>query len=334
MNRLPAVPYLVGLLTILILTGSALAQPLSSEAHSSRVAFQLSETGLITEGIAYDAKSGTFFVGSVHERKISQYTRRKGAKPFSLPADSLWGIFGLKVDEKRRLLWACSSALRQAKDIHTAQDGQTELVVYGLNTNRLLGHYPVPNDGKPHLLGDLTTAKNGAVYATDSRTPWLYRLMPGETTVRPFLTDSLFYSLQGVTLSDDEQTLYLADYRHGPFAVDLSTRHITHLTWPAGTTLNGIDGMYYYRNSLIGIQNRTPPYKVIRMYLNQRHDTIERVETLESNHPLMGEPTLGVIAGNQFYFIANSQWDAFDQTGQPVAGYVAQKPTVLVLKLN
>lgn len=334
MNRLPAAAYLVGLLPIFILIAPARAQPLGPDVHSSRVAFQLPETGLITEGIAYDAKSGTFFVGSVHERKISQYTRRKGAKPFSLPADSLWGIFGLKVDEKRRLLWACSSALRQAKGVTSAQDGQTELVVYGLNTNRLLRHYPVQNDGRPHLLGDLTTAQNGTVYATDSRTPWLYRLRPGETTVHPFLTDSLFYSLQGVTLSDDEQTLYLADYRHGPFAVDLATRHVTHLTWPAGTMLNGIDGMYYYRNSLIGIQNRTPPYKVIRMYLNQLHDAIERVETLESNHPLMGEPTLGVVVADQFYFIANSQWEAYDQAGQPIVGYAAQKPTVLVLKLN
>ncbi|WP_338869672.1 hypothetical protein WBJ53_20745 [Spirosoma sp. SC4-14] len=328
------VPYLASFLLIFMLATPMWAQPQKPDSHRSAVAFQLPEAGLITEGVAYDTKSATFFVGSVHERKISQYNRRSGARTLSQPGDSLWGIFGLKVDEQRRLLWACSSALLQAKGVTTTQDGQTELVAYDLKTNQLLGHYPILKDGKPHLLGDLTTAKNGTVYATDSRTPWLYRLVPGKPTVEPFLTDSLFYSLQGLALSDDEQTLYLADYRQGPLAINLSTQHTARLSWPEGTILNGIDGLYYYQNSLIGIQNRTPPFRIIRMYLSQSHKAIERVETLETNHPLMGEPTLGVIAGNQFYYIANSQWDAFDRAGRPVPGYTARQPMILVLKLN
>ncbi|GAB4055957.1 hypothetical protein [Spirosoma litoris] len=42
----------------------------------------------------------------------------------------------------------------------------------------------------------------------------------------------------------------------------------------------------------------------------------------------------GVVVGNQFYYIANSQWDAFDNADKPMPGFVAQKPTVLVLSLN
>ncbi|QHV96909.1 SMP-30/gluconolactonase/LRE family protein [Spirosoma endbachense] len=316
----------------LIFTQSIQAQDLTNK--TGKIAFQLTETGLITEGVAYEASTGTFYIGSVYKRKIISYNQQTGEKPFSLPADSLWGVFGMKVDGVRGILWACSSTLPQAIGSTASTDGQSSLVAYDLKAKQLLHTYTVASDGKPHLLGDLTVTKNGTVYSTDSRTPSLYRLVAGEQMITRFLTDSLFYSLQGLALSDDEQTLYVADYRRGPLAINLATKLVTKLAWPAGADLSGIDGMYYYKNSLIAIQNRSKPYKVSRLYLSQTAKVIERVDSLIAGHPLMTEPTLGVVAGSQFYFIANSQWDAFDNAGKPVPNYPAQKPTILVLALD
>ncbi|MCB0312791.1 MAG: hypothetical protein KDH84_05935, partial [Calditrichaeota bacterium] len=46
-------------------------------------------------------------------------------------------------------------------------------------------------------------------------------------------------------------------------------------------------------------------------------DRIEQIEVLEANHPEFDEPTLGVISGNIFYYIANSQWGStLDQQGK------------------
>ena len=300
--------------------------------HPSKIAFQLPETGLITEGIAYDSQTETFYVSSVHERKIIRYTTKNGAADFSKPADSLWGVFGLKVDPVRRMLWGCSSALPQAKGISVATDGHAALVAYDLKTNRLLHTYPVP--GKPHLLGDLTVSKTGTVYTTDSRSPWIYRLEAGATAVTPFLTDTLFRSLQGLTLSDDEKTLYVADYRRGLLAVDLATKQVSCLSCGQAVDVSGMDGLYYYQNSLIAIQNRRKPYKVIRLHLSTTTPGITEIEPLEVNHPLSSEPTLGVVVGKRFYYIANSQWDAFDDVGKPVPDFPAQKPTILFLPLE
>ncbi len=327
-------PLLFTAILFLASTGWAQSQTVDSMKHSASIAFQLPETGLITEGIAYDPLTKAFFVSSVHERKLIRYSAKTGAQPFSQSADSLWGMFGLRVDAERRLLWACSSALPQAKGITSVQDGRTALVAYDLRTNRLQRTYPVAADGKPHLLGDLTVAKNGTVYSTDSRTPWLYRLRAGEQTIAPFLTDSLFYSLQGLALSDDEQTLYIADYRRGPLAIDLVTQKVTRLLPRQPTDLSGIDGLYYYKHSLIAIQNRVKPYRVIRLHLSNKVPAIERVDILETGHPLATEPTLGVMADGRFFYIANSQWDAYDTNGKPVPNYPAQKPTVLVLPLK
>ncbi|GAB2565627.1 SMP-30/gluconolactonase/LRE family protein [Spirosoma areae] len=306
----------------------------ASDTHRSKIAFQLPETGLITEGIAYDPQTGSFYVSSVHERKLIRYSAKREATDFSQPGDSLWGVFGLKIDAPRRLLWACSSALPQAKGITAASEGRTALVSYNLETNRLAQAYPVAADGKAHLLGDLTVASTGTVYSTDSRTPWIYRLAAGEKTVTPFLTDSLFRSLQGLAFSADEQTLYVADYRRGPLAVNMATRQVTRLLCRQPVDLSGIDGLYVYQNSLIAIQNRVKPFRIVRLHLAAKEPVIERVETLEMGHPLLGEPTLGVLVDRQFYYIANSQWDAFDEAGKPVPNYPAQKPTILVLPVN
>ncbi|GAB4019782.1 hypothetical protein GCM10028808_58650 [Spirosoma migulaei] len=312
----------------------AQSQPSDANAHRSKVAFQLPETGLITEGIAYDSQTETFYISSVHERKLISYSVKKGATDFSQPVDSLWGMFGLKVDPARRLLWGCSSALAQAKGITATSDGHTALVAYDLKTRQLLHNYPVPDDGKPHLLGDLTVSRSGTVYATDSRSPWIYRLDVGAKAVTPFLTDTLFRSLQGLALSDDEKTLYVADYRRGLLSVTLSTKRVTCLSCAQTADLSGIDGLYYYQNSLIAIQNRKKPYKVIRVYLDKTTSAIERVEPLDVDHPLSTEPTLGVVVGKQLYYIANSQWEAFDDAGKPVPNFSAAKPTILVLPLN
>ncbi|MVM31392.1 hypothetical protein GO755_15210 [Spirosoma sp. HMF4905] len=302
--------------------------------HPSTIAFQLPETGLITEGIGYDPITQTFYISSVHERKIISYTAKNGTTDFSRPADSLWGMFGLKVDPTRRLLWGCSSALPQAKGNTPASDGHTALAAYDLKTRRLITTYPVPVDGKPHLLGDLTLSKTGTVYSTDSRSPWIYRLEAGSKVVTPFLTDSLFRSLQGLALSDDEKTLYVADYRRGLLAVTLSTKQVTCLSCAQTTDLSGIDGLYYDQNSLIAIQNRKKPYRVIRIQLAKTTSAITKVEILETDHPLSSEPTLGVVVDKQFYYIANSQWDAFDDAGKPVPNFPAQKPTILVVPLH
>ena len=52
----------------------------------STVAFTLPETDLLTEGIAYDPGSRTFFVGSVHQRKIMRVAGDGRATEFVQPA--------------------------------------------------------------------------------------------------------------------------------------------------------------------------------------------------------------------------------------------------------
>ena len=79
--------------------------------------------------------------------------------------------------------------------------------------------------------------------------------------------------------------------------------------------LNGIDGLYVYRDSFLAVQNGTTPARVVRFSLDLR-----KQEVLEANTPTLGEPTHGTMVGNTFYFIANSGWDDYDDNGKKKAG--------------
>ena len=57
-------------------------------------------------------------------------------------------------------------------------------------------------------------------------------------------------------------------------------------------------------------------------------------EILEKNSPLLDEPTLGVVVGDDFYYIANPQWGSFDKDGKMFPPEKLQEPTVLKVRLR
>ena len=125
-----------------------------------------------------------------------------------------------------------------------------------------------------------------------------------------------YFSLQGVTLSDDEKYLYVSDYIRGVFRVNLDTNgnedNIRRVAAPSTSLLKGVDGLYYYENSLIAIHNGSKPFKVMRYFLNDAQRTIVREEVINRGGASLGEPTLGQIKDGYFYYLANSPWGAYD----------------------
>src|SRR5215211_7738657 len=82
----------------------------ASARGQSRVAFRIPEPDLIPEGIAYDPVAQVFYVGSTYKRKIVSVDGRGVVRDFTGEGqDGLWGLLGMRVDAKRRLLWAVSS---------------------------------------------------------------------------------------------------------------------------------------------------------------------------------------------------------------------------------
>lgn len=299
----------------------------------SSEAFVVHEKGLITEGLAYDSVEETFFVSSVHKRTILSVSKNGEVKPFATEQDGLYSVLGMAVDAKRRHLWVASTAFPQMVNYKKEQDGTSAVFKFDLRTKRLLKKYVLSNASKKHALGDLTIHSNGDVFTTDSLSPAVYVIRPRKDEIELFLEDPAFGSPQGLAFSANEQHLFMADYGTGLFDIDVKTRTVAHLSPLSGATLLGIDGLYFHKGGLIGVQNGVTPQRIVRVSLSKDLSRAERLEVMEANNPVFLEPTLGVLVKNTFYFIANSQWPLIDENGKLAGDDKLQEPVVLKIKL-
>lgn len=306
----------------------------SAKEHygKSEFEFELNEKDLLTESVAYNPLTETFYISSVHKSKILSYNKKEGAKLFCESGDvTFGGVYGMKVDSKNNLLWACTGFLPQVKGYAENHKGINEAVKYDLTTGKVLNKYKIP-EGE-HLFGDLVLNANGDVYIADSRDNNIYLIKNGSDKIEPFFISDIFASLQGIDFSSDERFLFAADYSMGVYKIDMNSKQISAIQVPDNLTDLGIDGLYFYKNSLIGIQNGVTPHRVIKMNLNENYNKIISWEVIEANNKYFFEPTLGVLNGDDFYYIANSQWPNFKRDGT-VDVENLQKPVILKVNLK
>jgi sugar lactone lactonase YvrE len=300
---------------------------------ASRVAFELPERDLLTEGIAHDAGDDVFYVGSVHRSKIFRITRGGTVSQLAPELPGRWAPLGLRVDRKRSVLWVAAAALPQTAGHHPSDSGRSAILRYDLQSGRLRARYDAPTDGTPHVIGDLIVTRGGDVYATDSRAPVIYRLPARGDSLERFVESPLLLSGQGLALTPDERSLYVADYARGILRVDLGGRNVSLVEAADSVLTLGIDGLYFHRGSLVGIQNGVTPHRVARFTLNPAGDRVVRAEVLERAHPRYDEPTLGVLVDGDLYYIANAQWERFGEDGRIAKPEALETPAVLRLGL-
>lgn len=299
-----------------------------------RVRLTLSDSTLHPEGIAFDARRGTWFVGSVRQRRIVAVDRRGTARDFVAPAaNGIAGVFGMAIDSSRRLLWVATTALARMEGYSAPDSGRAGVYAYDLDTGVLRRRVWLPRDGAAHTFGDVAVAPNGDVYASDSQTPWIFRLRAGDDSLERFLTHPFFRSLQGMAIAPDGRTMFVADYSHGLARVDLEARAVEALASPANVTLLGIDGLYMHRGALIAVQNGVTPVRVVRFCLQPDGRRVTHAEALDRNPALADEPTLATIAGDSVFYVATSQWDKFDDAGRRVPGTRLRSATVVGVDL-
>jgi SMP-30/Gluconolactonase/LRE-like region len=279
---------------------------------SSRIAFRIAQKDLVPEGIAWDEKTGDFFVGSLYRRKIVRVSADGSASDFAASgALGLEDVLGMKVDAARRLLWACTAASPRAG----AASGSSALFKYDLATGKLVKAYWVQNDDGRHLLNDLALTAAGEVFVTDSDAATVWRLAPGSDSLEVFLGPGALLYPNGIALSPDEKRLYVADYKHGLAVLDVATKAVRPLPFSAGVSTAGIDGLYAVGGDLVAVQNGAGRERVVRYRLDLTGERILKLEVLESRNPFFRIPTTGVVTSEGFVFLANPNLEALDDDG-------------------
>ena len=302
----------------------------------SRIAFTLPDSTFFPEGIDVDPVGREWFIGSIRHGRLVRVSGDGLVRPFA-DRVALDAVFGVRVDADRRRLWVTTRATPLQAGFPAGSPERSSILVFSLEDEALLSRTTLPDDGSPHTLGDLALAPDGTAYITDSEQPVVFRAHyqpDAGIQVERFLGDRLFRSLQGAAFSDDGTTLFLADYSHGIVAVDLATRAAREVPAPSGTSALGIDGLVYWRGSLIGIQNGSVPARVVRLVLSGAGARIERVDVLDRHLPLAEEPTIGTLLDDRLYYIGNSQWPQYAENGQLRAGARLARAAILELPLR
>lgn len=280
----------------------SLANEQYAQGKKINLAFSLKEKDLIPEGIIYDAKEKVFFIGSINKQKIIRAGKSGNAEEFKKQKEEgLYSVLGMNIDNKRRELWVCSYAAPGSGK----EEGRAGIFKYDLKEGKLIKKYLFDNINGKHLFNDIVVTKTGDAFFTDSKDGSVYFIDHNKDVIKPFATANKFSSPNGITLSSTGKYLFVADSA-GIHRVDLKGNRIK-LKQADEIFSGGCDGIYFYNNSIVAVQNDFTPQRVVRFYLNRELDKIEKIEILCQDNPLVFIPTTGVIVGNDFYIIGNSQ---------------------------
>ena len=305
-------------------------QDLVAPTSRSVVAFRLNEPDFIPEAITYDRGSRRFLIGSIYKRKVVAVDEVSGraADYATFREAAFLSVLGLEADNTRGALYVLSAGSKEMQGYTPESEGQSFLHRLQLSSGRQVIKIAPPAVEGGHLLNDLVQAADGTLYMTDSQAGVVYRWKPGARGLETVVTLGRHLYPNGITPSADWRALYVA-HLEGVSRVDLRTREVTPVGHPASMTLVGIDGLDQYRGDLVAVQNGLPGVsRVVRLRLAADGRNVVAMDVLDANLPDHDIPTTGVVVGDGYYYIANSQMRRFTAPGVAGPPESLQKPII------
>ena len=227
-------------------------------------------------------------------------------------------------------IWVTIAGLPQMARFTAADTTIAALLKVRISDGAVLRRIDLPM-GR-HIPGDLAIMKTGDILISDSHHPVLYRLRVDRDELET-MRHPLFRSLQGIAV-DPLGRVFVADYSHGLLHVNLAAGTVRRLQDAPNSTALGCDGIAWYDGAIIAIQNGVSPARVMRFTLNAAADSIVSAMVIDRNSAIADEPTLGVVAGDDLYYVANSQWEKHSATGEPRPGATLAPAIILRLRLK
>jgi sugar lactone lactonase YvrE len=274
------------------------------------------------EGVAFDKRSGTFFVSAVGDGSIYRGALGDTATPVPvfIPGAAGQSATGLKV--LRGKLYAAGASTGTIK-------------VYDVNSGALLATFDTKGgDSSPTFVNDLDVTKRGDVYATDSMRPAIYHLSAeeiaaGTPAVKPIDPDDVIatspeipftpgaFNLNGIVSRDSgrRDVLTVVSTQTGQLfrvKVGKDGRKIQELEVEGGPFPGG-DGLLVDRGRLIVVQGSADGFpKGVVDFVKLRHGgRAGKVEDRRTDDSFQGPST--IARARDRYLVVNPDF----ATGTP-----------------
>ena len=151
------------------------------------------------------APDGSVYIGSMAGIVYRAPPGAPVAEPWIRPTadNGILSLLGVLADRRSNTLWLCSSPspLRNPPAV-----GVSSLMAFNLKTGGRKGAWPFP--APPGACNDITIAKDGAAYATDTPNGRIFVLKPGAKALELFASDARLKGIDGIVFGGDG-TLYL-----------------------------------------------------------------------------------------------------------------------------
>ncbi len=298
-----------------------------------RVIATIADSGVFAEGVDADPRTGALYVGSIAQRTVFEVNVDGRVRDLQVARGKRIGaILGVRVAGDGLHVFATTAGLRMMHGYQPDDSTLSAILKIRIADGEVVARWDVPADSARHLLGDLAIDARGSVYATDSYAPVMYVLRPGTDTLQS-VRHPLFRSLQGVAPVPGTSRVVVADYSHGLLRVDPDKKTVVRIADAEGTTTLGFDGLAWHDGALVGVQNGVQSPRIARLTLNADQTRVLQFRVIDRQPEVATEPTIGTIWRGGFVYVANSQWDAYDDDGVRRPGSVLRATTLLCVPL-
>jgi sugar lactone lactonase YvrE len=266
---------------------------------NSQPAFTLDDPRGFPEGIAWEPRRKRFFIGSTWHHNVAECTIAGECKALMNDGqDGLFEVLGIKADTRDRSIWVASNSSGEAGIYH-----------FDTPFGTLIRKFTLSRASERHYFNDMAISSKGDVFITDTQAGTVYWISAEKQKLEVFDPNLKVESANGIAISDDDKTLYVAGFPDGIRVVDIASKTSHAIGHPPDLCLGSIDGLQYFKGSLIAIQNGGMAQRVARYRLTPDHNDIAAFEVLERRNPAFDGITTGAIADGAFYYMANTQLD-------------------------
>lgn len=295
----------------------------------------LRDSAVFAEGVDAGATSGTLYVASVRYRTVFAVDTMGRVRDLHLERHADVGaIFGVRASRDEQSLFVTTAAHPASVWAGSAPRLVTPaLLQVRASDGALLSRWPLPDSTARHMPGDLAITDDGTVLVSDSFAPEFYRLDVTRNALVP-IRDERFRNLQGIAPIRGTPEVIVADYSRGLFAANVLTDEVRRLDDAPNISVRGIDGLMWDGTALIGVQNGHQPPRVVRVVINAEHSAVRELEVLDQRPVLADQPTIGTLWRGAYIYVANSQWDQYDERGARRAGTTLSPTRLMCVPLR
>lgn len=263
------------------------------------------EKDLIPEGITIDGNTKKVYLNSLKNNKIVG-SSLDGSNPKNfLEANKYNYLPGFGMTIKGDTLYALGNSLTKGKN-------KSILLLLQLSSGDLIDSYLI-NDLDFHYLNDLTVSSNNEIFITDSESNKIYKIKRPSKTIEIYLDSEKVSNSNGITISDNDEYLYLAS-SNGICIVEILSKKIIN---EPKESYSGIDGLKFHNNNLYGIVNgwsNKSKNGLFKFELNKtRTEILESKKIVEFTEDFKIPTTFDIFDGN-IYFVINTQLNNFDDS--------------------